>query len=206
MADNSKKNNRLIKLMIGSVAAVLVAALAFGVVFAYLSGKTGSVNNKMTSDGDPIPTIVETFEPSAGIKQNVAVSVGVDYECYVRAAILVNWVSEDGKTVYPQKPVLGTDYTLDLNTAASDTSDKSYWLVDADSGYYYYTAPVKNGSTENLINECKQLANAPSGYFLNVQIVAQTIQASGKTDAGVPAVKAEWGVTLNDERYIVSVP
>jgi len=206
MADNSKKSNRLTKLMIGSVAAVLVAALAFGVVFAYLSGKTGSVKNTLTSDEDPIPTIYETFEPSDGLKQNVSMGVGVDYECYVRAAIVINWVTEDedGNTlVYSELPVAGTDYTLTLNVITSDddvAADK--WFLGTD-GYYYYTSPVITDSTEVLITSCQQLVNAPDGYYFNVQIVAQTIQASGWTDDNETlAVVEEWGVTVDSDGLI----
>lgn len=199
MADNSKKNNRLIKLMIGSVVAVLVAALAFGVVFAYLSGKTGSVKNDMTADGDPIPTIIETFEPSSGLKQNVAVSVDVDYECYVRATIVVNWVSADGKTVYSERPTF-EDVAFTVNDRPDGDEDLAYWVWDPEYDFFYYTVPVKGGATEPLIIECRQTVPAPEGYKLNVQVVAQTIQASGWSDAdNTLAVVSEWGVVIDDE-------
>ena len=212
MADDSKKTNRLIKLMIASVAAVLVAAIAFGVVFGYLSGKTGPVKNDLIADVDPTSSIVETVDPSAGVKENVAVSVEADYECYVRATVVVNWVKtgDNGETlIYHEAPVLGTDGDVEfyMNLRPEDEGDKEYWILSGTNDFFYYTAPVKSGATEPLIIECVQRVPAPEGYFLNVRIVSQTIQAAGWTDDGdVLAVVNEWGVTVNNDGYIVAVP
>lgn len=176
------------------LVALAVLSLTVGGVVAYLSASTDAVENKFVSDASTDPAVIETFRNNE--KTNVVVDVGdPGYAVYVRAAVVVTWKDTDGN-VWGEAPEAGVDYTIDLGED---------WFLGSD-GFYYYTEPVaydgEDGTTKlttNLIDSCAPVAGkAPTGYTLNVEIIAQTIQALGTTDGDVPAVTAAWGVTVED--------
>lgn len=185
------------KIFIVVFAAIVIAAILVGAVYAALQGKTATpVDNKMSAATDLTAKVTETFDDE--LKEDVSVDVGnPGYSVYVRANIVVTWKNANGD-VYAKLPVEGTDYTLSLNTAAP-TAQK-LWFKGQD-GFYYYTSPVVSGKTEVLINSCslKDGVVPPEGYQLSVEVVAQTVQYKGTTDTGeIPAVKDAWGVTLSE--------
>jgi hypothetical protein len=199
-------------------------------VFAYLSGKSCPVNNTLKADVDPDPVINETILPTSGpgypVKKDVSVSVGDnEYTVYVRAAIVATWVKEvlnDDDTVttlvHSDVPVLGTDYTLELNLPENGAAlAAGQWRLGSD-GFYYYTSPVAGGAdTAVLIKSATQIWNGQNpypvrddGYVLRVEIAAQTIQAIGTTDAatyegGKLAVEDAWGVTTQTVDGVVLI-
>lgn len=190
--------------------AVLVITAATGAVYAYLSASTGPVKNTFAPDSATQPSIVETFDKT--VKRNVAVDVGdPGYAVYVRVAIVATWQKTDSEgnvIIHWQMPVgaetnaVGVDYLLDWN-------DED-WFLGKD-GFYYHKKMVTCDGTEGssrtkvLINECYQMHAAPEpGYKLHVEIVVQTIQAKGSTDAdGTPAVTDAWGVKVNGNGELV---
>lgn len=200
------RNNRIIALLL---ALCLVVSLTVA-VYAYLSATDGPVTNTFTPDVETNPSIDETFTDN--VKTNVSVNVGeLDYAVYVRAAIVVTWqktVTVDGVEqvhVYGQLPVAETDYSIDINAG----NDKP-WFQQGD--FYYYrqkvdsTEPNSNVSTAALINSVteKADANKPDGYTLHVEIIAQTIQALGGTDADdTPAVTDAWGISVDSDGKLV---
>lgn len=183
-----KKANRIPLLSWVLICAVLLGTVTGGVV-AYLSAATAPVSNSFEVDTDQDPAILETMENN--VKSNVAVSISADqgYAVYVRAAIVATWRRAGAKTetVLPQNPVAGTDYEISLNLAD--------WFVE--DGFYYHKVAVNPGDkTSVLINSCQPKVTR-DGYVLNVEIMAQTIQALGTTDDGVtPAVTDAWGVQV----------
>ncbi len=212
---NSRKTSK--KYVVIAVCLALALAAGMIAVFAYLSGKSGAVNNTLKADVDPDPVINETILPTSGpgypVKKDVSVSVGNnDYTVYVRAAIVVTWakdeVDKDGNVthlVHSEAPVLGTDYTLDLNLSNGDLAEKQ-WRRGTDGFYYYTSSVVGKGETEILINSATQVWNGESpypvradGYVLRVEIAAQTIQAIGTTDDdNALAVVDAWGVKTKE--------
>lgn len=181
------------------IAAILLALLTVSAL-AYLSASGGLVKNIFTPAEPKDPSIEETFKDN--VKTNVKVNVGnPGYAVYVRAVIVATWESADG--IHATAPVLGTDYTLDLNTDA--------WFEHG--GFYYHKAMVNsNGSTAVLITECKLKdgATIPDDYHLSVKIVAQTIQALGTTDVadepytdGIPAVQDAWGIQVGADKKLI---
>ena len=189
------------------LVGILVAALLITGALAYLSASGGTASNTFSPASDPKPTINENFNGTT--KTNVAVNVGDSgYAVYVRAAIVVNWEKKDSAgTYHATSPVAGTDYTISLNTAANDP-----WFLGDDGFYYHKTMVAYDGTDPNsqntavLINSCqvKDGADIPDGYHLNVEIIAQTIQALGTTDAvdangnPTPAVEDAWKVVTVD--------
>lgn len=186
-AEKRKLNIRTTAYIVLTV--VLVILIASGSAYAYLKWN-GGVQNTFEYDISVSPDINEEF--NGNVKKNVSVSVGdTDYSVYVRATIVATWTDSDGK-VHAKKPIMGTDYSLALDLSPGG------WFA-GDDGYYYYSLPVLSGnSTTDLIAECKPLKAAPNaGYTLNVDIIAQTIQAAGTTDDGnTPLVTEAWGINV----------
>ena len=109
----------------------------------------------------------------------------------MRAKVVVNWVETvtvDGET----------QYNVIANPAghtASISYNTTNWQLLSD-GYYYYKGYVAAGaSTEALITEAK--ATAGTTYQLQVEVLAEAIQATGFTDDLVKAVKDAWGRSYN---------
>jgi len=196
------------------ITVILCAILALTAitVLAYLSTTTGSLVNIFKPANDPEVNINEVTTPAIkdGMiteKSDVKVNVGnPGYAVYVRAVIVVNWEKNNTEgTYHATKPVLDTDYTLNLN--AID------WFEH--NGFYYHKAMVAfDGHTEStketaaLINSCSQIAGtAPPGYHLDVQIIAQTIQALGTTDndaanPNIPAVTDAWKIEVENQQLV----
>lgn len=171
------------------------ASLLTGTVTAYLSYVTDPVTNTFQAAQAVNPTVNETFDNT--VKSNVSVNVGntsvnndAGYSVYVRAAVIVTWKDSAGN-VLGKVPVEGTDYEISFN--------KNDWFLKGD--YWYHKAAVNSqGNTADLITSCKMKngAAAPDGYKLNVEILAQTIQALGTTDAdNTPAVTDAWKVRVD---------
>ena len=110
---------------------------------------------------------------------------GTEYSCYVRAAVLITWIDEDGNRL-AQTPVEGVDYSISYGS--------ENWGQKED-GFWYYKTPVA-GTTGILINECRQLRDEP-GYRLCVEIFSQTVQA-----APVNAIQDTWGITPDENGNI----
>lgn len=198
MAGYAGKYCKKRRIPLASWVLILLAGMSLmvGGVVAYLSASTGAVLNHFIPEVAEDPSIVETFEDNE--KTNVKVNVGEPgYAVYVRAAVVVTWKDKVNGDVLGVMPQAGVDYTIALG---------DNWFQGSD-GFYYYRSPVaydgeKDSSklTENLINSCKPKdGKTPAGYHLNVEIVAQTIQALGTTDDdNTPAVAKAWGVDVAD--------
>ena len=173
---------------------LLLAGTATGVYAKYVR-QAGNVENTFAPAVSIIPEI------KSGMS-DIDIAVGpTDYPVYVRAAIIVTWQDNDG-IVHFTKPAAGTDYTLALNL--------TNWEQGGD-GYYYCKEPVKStqetpGKTPVLINSCTQTGTPPAeGYALNLEVIAQTVQAVGYTDGDgvdpateIDAYKDAWGVSLDN--------
>lgn len=187
-------------LIVGVILLILLAGSALAYLFS--STRAGATSN-FTPAKDSDPTINDT---------SFYVNVGdPGYAMYVRAAIVVNWEKKDSAgTYHASAPVVDTDYTISLNTAANGP-----WFRGEDGFYYHKTMVAYDGTDPNsqntavLINSCqvKDEAVVPDGYHLNVEIIAQTIQALGTTDndvngnpvaVGIPAVEDAWKVVTVD--------
>ncbi|MBS6311319.1 MAG: hypothetical protein KH842_08845 [Firmicutes bacterium] len=176
------------------VSLLLVLGVAVGGTVAFLSTRTDSKENTFTPSRVTCE-VTETFNNN--VKSNVAVKNTGDTTAFIRAAINVTWMkdAEAGteynaadQTVSEKVPLKDTDYSI---TFAENTK----WIKGAD-GYYYYQLPVDpQGSTGELIKECKLQENAsvPDGYHLSVEIVASAIQS-----APYSVVQSMWHVTVED--------
>lgn len=184
--------------LITSVALLLLVAV--GTSLAYVFTKTDPVENKF----DPskvscaVVEVVEkgdSSENTANVvqtgksKTNVQIKNTGNTDAYIRAAVVVNWMNEDGTRAWATKPVQGADYSISYNL------NDNGW-VDGGDGYYYYTQPVaRDQLTDILITGAKQLPDkGPVGtdntqYYLSIEIVASAIQADGM---GAASAKDAW--------------
>ena len=168
---------------------VLVVVVAVAGTVSFIATQTQGVVNTFTPSSIPVE-IHETF--NGGTKSNVRIENEGNANAYIRAAVVVNWVDEDGN-VLGQRPVKGTDYSI--------TYDLLNGWAEGDDGYYYWTAivPATNGTdlTGVLISEATVLKDAPvRGYDLAIDIMAQSIQADGVDAKGNKPIELAWGVDI----------
>ena len=194
-----KRNRKLRNVTLVLAALLVISAITAGGVFAYLRTVSDPVENDFVLAPEKDPLIKESFDEN--VKKDVCVKVDdIGYAVYVRAAIVITWKDGENGNVLGQPPVEGTDYEISLNTVD--------WFEH--DGFYYYKTPVNSGGeTEVLINSVslKDGVSAPEGYGLNVEIIAQTIQAAGKTDdPEIPAVTDAWGVVVSDGKLAPPAP
>lgn len=160
-------------------AVALLLFVTVGSTLAYIFTKTEPVENTfnpsrvacaVVENGSATENTDDILE--TGTKTDVKIKNTGDTDAYIRVAVVVNWASEDGKKVWAQKPVLGTDYSI---AYATETG----WEPGPD-GYYYYTKSVAPGTlTGTLINQAKKLQTTPpEGYYLSIEIVASAIQSA----------------------------
>lgn len=155
----------------------LIFALAVGTTVALLKANTAPVTNTFTAAKSDIK-INENVEN--GKKSSIQVENIGTATSYVRVKLVMNWVSDDGKTVSATPVNISVDY------------DKTNWFEQ--DGIYYYKTPVApvgekpNNVTSNLLKTpIEQPEGAPDGYHLEVTVLAESIQAAPST-----AVEGAW--------------
>ena len=165
----------------------LIFALAVGTTVALLKANTTPVTNTFTAAKSDIK-INENVEN--GKKSSIQVENIGTATSYVRVKLVMNWVSDDGKTVSATPVNISVDY------------DKTNWFEQ--DGIYYYKTPVApvgekpNNVTSNLLKTpITQPEGAPDGYHLEVTVLAESIQA-----APSKAVTDSWRVGVDNNGYL----
>lgn len=163
----------------------LIFALAVGTTFALLKANTAPVTNTFkaaTSD-----THVDVKD-SGNEKTGIFVTNEGTATSYVRVKLVMNWVSDDGKTISGEPVNINVKY------------DTNNWFEK--DGIYYYKTPVApvgekpNNVTSNLLQANSPITEPtegkPEGCHLEVTVLAESIQA-----APSQAVTASWGVDVD---------
>ena len=169
------------------VFLALTVALSLAVVgttIAYIIDYTESLKNTFT------PPVVDISTVNGNVITNNS-----DVDVYIRAAIVVNWVSSEGTLSEP--PVEGTDYTLSVNTG---------WVKGTD-GFYYYTSKVDPSTASvTLLSEVNADTITNGDYTLTVQVISSAIQAT-PAEAVIGAWTSVSGVdTSNNDKLIITTP
>lgn len=173
--DARNKHSR--KWIVAALLCLCIVACTLGGVNAYLTSRTEPVVNEFVPA--KVSCIVEeTFEN--GVKTDVRVRNTGNIDAYIRAAVIINFVSDDGK-VLATAPQEGVDYIL--------IWDAYGWTKGSD-GYWYYKNAVAPGELTSMLIESAAAVSAPDGYRLNIQIAATAIQSAPDT-----AVQEAWGIT-----------
>ena len=171
-----------------AVFAVLVLSAAVGMTVAYLNDQTPSLEEHFV----PVEVNCEVKGANGDYTSNILVENTGDITAYIRAAVVVTWVSETDGTTYGGGPILGTHYTL--------TEGEGGWVKGSD-GFYYCTDPVAAGQrTPILVSAVTPIeGQEPTGYRLAVQVLASALQANPKE-----AVIASWsGVTVAENGSLI---
>lgn len=164
---------------------VLAAALALTLIFsaggtlAWLAASTEETVNTFS----PAQMEIQVKEEFDGkIKKNVRVENKSETAVYIRVALIPTWVTDDAK----HEPVAQSASLSDLNFVNLPASG---WKQDGD--YYYYTLPVSAGAItpELFTSAVVKDGAAPAGCTMELQVLAQAIQATPKD-----AVIAAWGL------------
>jgi hypothetical protein len=129
------------------------------------------------------PTIVESFDhttkSNVSVKNTATPEKGIDV--YIRVALIPTWETADGAIA--SIPASLSDLNMSMG---------SDWIESGD--YYYYPLKVApNDSTSTLIEEATvkdTSAGAQAGYKMNLQVLAEAIQATEQ------AVKDAWGDSI----------
>lgn len=155
----------------------LIFALAVGTTFALLKANTAPVTNtfKAAESGTHVDV-----EDSGNEKTGIFVKNEGTATSYVRVKLVMNWVSEDGKTISGEPVNINVKY------------DTNNWFEQ--DGIYYYKTPVgPNMTTDNLLQKDKHITEPtegkPDGGHLEVTVLAESIQAAPST-----AVEGAWKV------------
>lgn len=149
----------------------VVFCIISGITLAYVVTQTDVLKNIFAPSRVSCEVLEDSFD--GAVKTNVRIKNTGDTTAYIRSAVIVTWMSEDGNSVTAAKPVRGTDYSITFNDG-----EGSDWVEGSD-GFWYYTLPVDaNAETEKLIVSCTGLTTPPVGYYLSVEITASAIQSS----------------------------
>lgn len=184
------------------VSLALLLTISIAGTMAYLVDKSEPVTNTFQPVSVP-PTVEEDF--NGDTKSNVKIRNNGNIPAYIRAQIVVNWVSvdADGKVtgIYGGAVPKGS-YTMTINT--TDWTEAG--------GFYYHKGAIAadpdgdgnktGGLTSILINEAKPLKTLTVGdttYQLSVEILAQSIQAEP-----ADAVTEAWG--QNAAQLVGAIP
>ena len=173
-----KNRKRNTKLFASVLAIALVLTVGVGGTLAYLIANGGSITNIFNPTQASIQIVEDTFDGNE--KKNVYIENTCEIPVYVRVALVPTWEDANGNPV-------GTTATLDdLNIDWG--SDK--WVKSGD--YWYYKEAVAVGAvTENIIDTATVVT--ANGYKMNLQIIAEAIQADG-VKGETKAVVDAWGV------------
>ena len=159
------------------VALLLLVTVSVGGTLAWLATQTDPVTNTFTPS--KVTTAVDE-KTEGGVKSDVKIQNTGDTSAYIRATYVVNWVDSEGN-IYAAQPVADTNYTVVLNVV----SESDPWTQGADDGYYYCkTAIEPDSETPVLINSIAPKGAAPTGYTLQVTIIAEGIQSTGMDATG----------------------
>ncbi len=174
-------------------ATVLLVGTVGGTI-AWLVAQTPVVENTFTPAQVSCDVVEPGWQDGSSVKSNVKIQNTSNVDAYIRVTLVANWVNTKTNAVYAQQPVADTDYTLVLNTAVND----GWFKV----GNYYYckTKIAADDSDSNtitdmtpvLINSCSQIeGKVPEGYTLQLQVIAEAIQADG-VNGSAPVVQSVW--------------
>ncbi|MBE6964195.1 MAG: hypothetical protein E7443_06330 [Ruminococcaceae bacterium] len=174
------------------VSLALLLTVTVGGTIAFLFQETGELENEFQLEEIATEVVIEDGKVS--IK-----NTGDTRAAYIRAKVVANWIKEDAgdptaptATVYGSAPEEGEDYSF------TSFNPESKWVeYPADSGTFYYCEPVQaNASTAVLLSGLTVLTEAPAGYTLSVEVVAQAIQADGTDSNGNKPVELAWSVDI----------
>lgn len=182
--DASKRNS--IKVLLLTLSVVLLLYATVSGTLAYLLMRTSALTNKFQE---------AYVECAVNSGESISVTNEGNVDAYIRAAIVVNWMSDSEDAVYGIPPS-SSDYSIGIN-ASANWNDSTPWYCDPSTGFYYCKAAIPAGATTaSLVTGFSVTGQVPDGYSLSVEVVAEAIQAEGYGENGKLAVENAWGFAL----------
>lgn len=184
--NEGKRAFRKWKWLPAACALALALTVTVGGTLAWLAAHTDPVTNTFKM-GEVTPKVEESFVPDTGtVKENVRVQNQGDVPAYIRVALVATWEDENGNV----KPASLSDLTITWGGEGGNLGDG--WIQIGE--YYYHQAPVNGQAyTDYLIKEAKvDGTKEPAGYHMNLQVIADSIQAIPTS-----VVKDTWVVNLD---------
>lgn len=161
------------KALIVAALAVVVLTAAVGGTMAWLSTQRHDLTNTFVP-AEVTCAVVEDFTNTT-VKKNVRIQNTGTTDAYIRAMIVANWCTADGKVVKTASPKY-------------EGLAENNWVEH--DGFYYYTKPVApDQTTSMLFTKCEQGTVPEGADHLEVNIICQAVQST-PADAVVEA----WGV------------
>lgn len=185
---NTPARSREIKRKKSLLIALLVNVCLFvsGLTMAFLYTNTEPVKNtfKAANVSSEVLEGADGHTFDGETKKDVRIRNTGNTDAYIRAMVVITWMSEDGTKVNAVKPIDDVDYQI---IYADETNIGTKWVKSSD-GFWYYTKPVPVGeSTEDLIESCLCIVTPPEEYYLSVEIIASAIQSTP-----VSVVTTQW--------------
>ena len=165
------------KALIVAALAVVILTAAVGGTMAWLSTQTRDLTNTF----EPAKVTCKVVEPgwvngTSTTKSNVSIQNTGTTDAYIRAMIVANWCTANGKVV---------------KTASPNYVDFGSGWTKIGDFYYYPSAIAPDGFTGKLFTSCTpNNAEKPEGAdHLEVNIICQAVQSTPTA-----AVVDAWGV------------
>ena len=184
-----RKNRRFhIRNVLVLVSLALVIT-AIGGTIAYLIDTEEPIQNVFTPSQVTSLVVEDVFHGET--KTNVKIQNTGDVSAFIRAEVVVTWMSEDGDKVLPSVPVKGEDYTIEMGSG---------WFEK--DGYWYWPSEVaKDGYSDVLIKRAtanKTMTDSEgTDYYVAIEILSSAIQSDGVKSDGTHPVEEAWSVTYN---------
>lgn len=180
------------------------SSVLFGAIMLFLSLLAGGTLAYIVAATDQVTNQFEPARVACRVNVNsdniIDVTNTGNVDAYIRASYVVNWMDSTG-SIYAIAPATG-EYSVGINSTD--------WQLHTD-GYYYYKHRVTpepdnvdsdEDTTKYLVTFVSVTGTPPStDYTLNVEVVAEAIQADGaKVEGGTttPAYIDAWIESVNE--------
>ena len=194
------------KKTIAIISLALLILITVGTTLALVFTNTKPVENTFKPSKVSCAVVEGENEPvesgtvnTGTVKEDLKIQNTGDTDAFIRVAVMVNWMSADGK-VWAQKPTLAQtpDATKGQYFIEFNTED---WKRSSTDEYWYYSKPVApDAMTPNLIETAYLMEGVtpPEGYYLSIEIVASAIQST-PTDV----VSNQWGIPVSNGELVI---
>ena len=179
-------------ILLASLAIILLVSV--GATLAFLVDKSGPVENTFVP-GSVAVEVQESFDNVT--KTGVKIKNTGNVDAYIRVAIIPTWEDDEGNPVGVSASL--ADLTIDWGEkggSGTEAEPGNGWVKGTD-GFWYYTSPVAPQDPTNILIDSATV-NTPNGYHMNLQILAQSIQAEGQDSKGNKPIELAWGVDIDN--------
>lgn len=167
------RRRKLNKYFLVTLSLFLLLGVAGGATLAYIIAGSETVENSFTP-----------AEVLCSVDNNHKVTNDGNVDAYVRAAVIINWGNDAGD-IYGLGPRETTNYTLELGEGWEKVGE-----------YYYYQhklTPEGDTKVSTPVVKVSNINEAPEGFKLIVEVLAEAIQAEGM---GASSAQDAWAMVM----------